>query len=37
MSWSNNLGGSWARRHLVNERGVPKGDITFCGYWRAAH
>ena len=23
------------RRHLVNERGVPKGDITFCGYWRA--
>ena len=26
-----------ARRHLVNDRGVPKGDITFCGYWRAAH
>lgn len=24
-----------ARRHLVNERGVPKADITFCGYWRA--
>ncbi len=24
-----------ARRHLVNDRGVPKGDITFCGYWRA--
>lgn len=23
------------RRHLVNERGVPKADITFCGYWRA--
>ena len=24
-----------ARRHLVNERGVPKSNITFCGYWRA--
>jgi NADPH-dependent ferric siderophore reductase len=24
-----------ARRHLVGERGVPKGDVTFCGYWRA--
>ena len=24
-----------ARRHLVNERGVPKADVTFCGYWRA--
>ena len=23
------------RRHLVNERGVAKGDVTFCGYWRA--
>ena len=22
------------RRWLVNERGVPKGDIMFCGYWR---
>lgn len=21
-----------ARRHLVGERGVPKGDVTFCGY-----
>ena len=26
-----------ARRHLVNDRGVPKADVTFCGYWRAAH
>ena len=24
-----------ARRHLVNERGVPKANIDFCGYWRA--
>lgn len=24
-----------ARRHLVNDRGVPKSNITFCGYWRA--
>lgn len=23
-----------ARRHLVAERGVPKGDVTFAGYWR---
>ncbi|WP_350347615.1 siderophore-interacting protein [Agromyces sp. G08B096] len=23
------------RRHLVNDRGVPKTDVTFCGYWRA--
>lgn len=23
------------RRHLVNDRGVPKGNVTFCGYWRA--
>ncbi|HZE41456.1 MAG TPA: siderophore-interacting protein [Stackebrandtia sp.] len=22
------------RRHLVNDRGVDKRDITFCGYWR---
>ncbi|WP_338892188.1 siderophore-interacting protein [Rhodococcus sovatensis] len=22
------------RRHLVNERGIPKSDITFGGYWR---
>jgi len=22
------------RRHLVNERGIPKSAITFCGYWR---
>ncbi|WP_338087827.1 siderophore-interacting protein [Nocardioides lijunqiniae] len=22
------------RRHLVEERGVPKSDITFVGYWR---
>ncbi|MEV2278692.1 siderophore-interacting protein [Nocardiopsis sp. NPDC049922] len=22
------------RRHLVRERGVPKADITFIGYWR---
>ncbi|WP_022892951.1 siderophore-interacting protein [Agromyces subbeticus] len=25
-----------ARRHFVNERGAPKGNVTFCGYWRAA-
>jgi len=24
-----------ARRHLVNERGVPKHNVSFCGYWRA--
>lgn len=24
-----------ARRHLVNERHVPKANVTFCGYWRA--
>lgn len=24
-----------ARRHLVNDRQVPKQAITFCGYWRA--
>ncbi|GAA2520396.1 siderophore-interacting protein [Rarobacter incanus] len=23
-----------ARRYLVNERGVPKERVTFCGYWR---
>lgn len=23
-----------ARRHLVNERGVSKADVDFCGYWR---
>ncbi|MCP2170136.1 SIP domain-containing protein [Goodfellowiella coeruleoviolacea] len=22
------------RRHLVNDRGVPKSDIAFFGYWR---
>ncbi|WP_237405368.1 siderophore-interacting protein [Actinacidiphila reveromycinica] len=22
------------RRHLVNDRGVPKRDISFFGYWR---
>lgn len=22
------------RRHLVNERNVPKANVTFCGYWR---
>ncbi|GAA2238992.1 siderophore-interacting protein [Herbiconiux moechotypicola] len=27
-----------ARRHLVSERGVPKSNVTFCGYWkRSAH
>ncbi|MFB9643113.1 SIP domain-containing protein [Agromyces lapidis] len=24
-----------ARRLLVDERGVPKRNVTFCGYWRA--
>ncbi|WP_394550661.1 siderophore-interacting protein [Agromyces sp. MMS24-JH15] len=24
------------RRHLVAERGVPKANVTFCGYWRAS-
>ncbi|MFK4730566.1 siderophore-interacting protein [Agromyces mediolanus] len=24
-----------ARRHLVNDRGVPKANVDFCGYWRA--
>ena len=23
-----------ARRHLVGERGIPKSDVTFCGYWK---
>lgn len=23
-----------ARRHLVSERGVPKSNVTFCGYWK---
>jgi NADPH-dependent ferric siderophore reductase len=23
------------RRHLVNDRGIPKTSVTFCGYWRA--
>ncbi|WP_291048292.1 siderophore-interacting protein [Herbiconiux sp.] len=22
------------RRHLVSARGVPKGNVTFCGYWK---
>lgn len=22
------------RRHLVADRGVPKGSVTFCGYWK---
>lgn len=26
-----------ARRHLVGERRVPKGHVTFCGYWKAGH
>ncbi|MDO9395977.1 MAG: SIP domain-containing protein, partial [Herbiconiux sp.] len=29
-----------ARRNLVGERGVPKQNVTFCGYWKrgaAAH
>ncbi|NEW42176.1 siderophore-interacting protein [Nocardia cyriacigeorgica] len=25
---------SGVRRHLVNERGIPKADVTFTGYWR---
>lgn len=25
------------RRHLVNDRGVPKSDIAFFGYWRHGH
>lgn len=25
---------SGVRRHLVAERGVPKGNVTFSGYWR---
>jgi NADPH-dependent ferric siderophore reductase len=24
-----------ARRYAVGERGVPKGNVTFCGYWKA--
>ncbi|MEZ5190871.1 MAG: siderophore-interacting protein [Schumannella sp.] len=24
-----------ARRHLVGERGIPKSQVTFCGYWKA--
>ena len=24
-----------ARRYLVGERGVPKANVTFCGYWKA--
>jgi NADPH-dependent ferric siderophore reductase len=24
-----------ARRHLVNERGIPKANVTFCGYWKS--
>lgn len=23
-----------ARRHLVTQRGVPKANVTFSGYWR---
>ncbi|MNW69492.1 Siderophore-interacting protein [compost metagenome] len=23
-----------ARRHLVNDRGVPKAHVDFIGYWR---
>lgn len=23
-----------ARRHLVSERGVPKSNVTFSGYWK---
>lgn len=26
-----------ARRHLVGERGVPKSNVTFSGYWRLGH
>ncbi|WP_039781144.1 siderophore-interacting protein [Nocardia cerradoensis] len=25
---------SGLRRHLANERGIAKADITFTGYWR---
>ncbi|MCM6774918.1 siderophore-interacting protein [Nocardia sp. CDC159] len=25
---------SGVRRHLVDERGIPKADVTFTGYWR---
>ncbi|MGN2640437.1 siderophore-interacting protein [Nocardia takedensis] len=25
---------SGTRRHLANDRGIPKADITFTGYWR---
>ncbi|MFD0000703.1 siderophore-interacting protein [Nocardia sp. NPDC127526] len=25
---------SGVRRHLTQDRGIPKGDITFTGYWR---
>lgn len=25
-----------ARRYLVGERGVPKRNVTFCGYWKAS-
>lgn len=25
------------RRHLVNERRIPKSDISFTGYWRHGH
>ncbi|MEV5822853.1 siderophore-interacting protein [Micromonospora haikouensis] len=25
------------RRHLVTERGVPKSDVAFVGYWRHGH
>ncbi|MFD1714912.1 siderophore-interacting protein [Amnibacterium flavum] len=26
-----------ARRHFVSERGLPKEQMTFCGYWKAGH
>ncbi|MFV0433993.1 MAG: siderophore-interacting protein [Leucobacter sp.] len=26
---------SGGRRFLVNDRGLPKNDVDFCGYWRA--
>lgn len=25
------------RRHLVTERGVPKSDVAFVGYWKYGH
>ncbi len=25
------------RRHLVNERRIPKSNISFTGYWRFGH